>query len=436
VPAAGDSDSQHNRAVSTLSGVTMPDERQQRHDLRRMKTVAAALLLLAALAYVLARRAEADGAGWVGYVRAGAEAAMVGALADWFAVTALFRHPLGLPIPHTAIIPTRKDQLGRGLSSFVGVNFLSEQVVHDRLRAVGVAGRLGRWLAAPDHARRVTDEAATVLRAAIGVLRDEDVRAVLELTLLPRLLATPVGPPLGRLLARVVEDRGHDGVVQLLVDHVNTWLEHNRDVVVDAVARQAPSWSPRVVDEAVATRVHREMLRVAREVAADPDHPLRRSVDRFLVQMGRDLQHDPSTVQRIERLKAALLSHPQVRAAMGDLFSTVRSLLVDAVADPDSELRRRAAGGLVTLGERLATDERLRAKVDGWVEQAAAHVVTTYRDELTATITDTVNRWDGEQTARKVELAVGRDLQFIRINGTVVGALAGLAIHALTQLLL
>ena len=422
--------------MSTLDGVLPSAEPEQRRDLRRMKSFATALLVAAAVVYLLASRAEDGGPAWVGYLRAAAEAAMVGALADWFAVTALFRHPLGLPIPHTAIIPTRKDRLGAGLGDFVGTNFLSEQVVRDRLRSVGVAGRLGTWLADPDHARRVTDEAATVLRGAIGVLRDEDVREVLEQAVLPRLLDTQVGPPLGRLLTRVVEDRAHDGVFQLVVDQVNRWLAENEDVVVDAVARQAPVWSPRFVDEAVATRVYREVVRVAGEVQRDPEHPLRRSVDRFLVQTGRDLQEDLETIDRAERLKAGLLAHPAVRAAFGDLVTTAREMLLEAVADPDSELRHRATAGVAAFGQRLTDDDRLRSKVDGWVEDAAAHVVATYRDEITATITDTVDRWDGAETARKVELAVGRDLQFIRINGTVVGGLAGVGIHAVTQLFL
>jgi uncharacterized membrane-anchored protein YjiN (DUF445 family) len=423
--------------VTTVTGVALTDEPRQRRDLRRMKTIATVLLVAAAVVYLLARRAEDDGAGtWASYVRAAAEAGMVGALADWFAVTALFRRPLGLPIPHTAIIPTRKDQLGQGLSAFVGTHFLSETVVRERLRAVGVAGRVGHWLAAPEHAERVTTEAAALLRGAIGVLRDDDVRAVLEQAVMPRLLDTPVGPPLGRLLTRVVEDRAHDGIVQLVVDQANRWLLQNERLVIDTVASQAPVWSPRFVDDAVAQRVYKEVVRVAREVQADPEHPMRRSVDRFLVQLATDLQQDLETMHRAEQLKAQLLAQPDVRGSMGDLFATVRSTLMDAVSSPDSELRRRATAALAAFGARLGTDDRLRAKVEGWVEDAAAYVVTTYRDELTATITDTINRWDGDETARKVELAVGRDLQFIRINGTVVGALAGVAIQAATQLLL
>jgi uncharacterized membrane-anchored protein YjiN (DUF445 family) len=422
--------------VTTLDQLIPPAAPDQRRDLRRMKSLATALLAAAAVVYLLASRAEDGGPAWVGYVRAAAEASMVGALADWFAVTALFRRPLGLPIPHTAIIPTRKDQLGAGLGDFVGTHFLSEQVVRDRLKSVGVAARVGGWLTEPDHARRVTDEAATALRGAIEVLRDDDVRAVLEQALLPRLLEAPVGPPLGRLLTRVVEDRAHEGVLQLAIDQVNRWLAQNEDVVVDAVARQAPAWSPRFVDEAVALRVYREVVRVAGEVQRDPEHPLRRSVDRFLAETGRDLQDDLETIHRAEQLKAGLLAHPAVRAAAGDLAGSVRAALLEAVANPDGELRRRAAAGVASFGGRLSSDDRLRAKVDGWLEDAAAYLVTTYRDELTATITETVNRWDGEETARKVELAVGRDLQFIRINGTLVGGLAGIGIHALTQLLL
>jgi uncharacterized membrane-anchored protein YjiN (DUF445 family) len=421
--------------VTTLDQLIPPAAPDQRRDLRRMKSLATALLAAAAVVYLLASRAEDGGPAWVGYVRAAAEASMVGALADWFAVTALFRRPLGLPIPPTAIIPTRKDQLGAGLGDFVGTHFLSEQVVRDRLKSVGVAARVGGWLTDPDHARRVTDEAATALRGAIEVLRDDDVRAVLEQALLPRLLEAPVGPPLGRLLTRVVEDRAHEGVLQLAIDQVNRWLAQNEDVVVDAVARQAPAWSPRFVDEAVALRVYREVVRVAGEVQRDPEHPLRRSVDRFLAQTGRDLQDDLETIHRAEQLKAGLLAHPAVRAAAGDLAGSVRAALLEAVANPDGELRRRAAAGVASFGGRLSSDDRLRAKVDGWLEDAAAYLVTTYRDELTATITETVNRWDGEETARKVELAVGRDLQFIRINGTLVGGLAGIGIHALTQLL-
>lgn len=412
-------------------------DRQRRAELRRMKAVAAGLLLVAAAAYLVARRWEASGGpGWVGYLRAAAEAGMVGGLADWFAVTALFRRPLGLPIPHTALIPTRKDALGRSLGDFVGANFLSAEVVGGRIRRSDVAGLAGRWLAAPGHAERVAAELAAVVRGALGVLRDDDVQAVLEQVLAQRLRNVQSGPVLGRLLGRVVADRAHIRLVELAVDRAHRWLVANRDALVGVIADQGPPWSPRFVDRRVAGRVHGELVRITAEIAADPDHPARAAVDQLLATVAEDLCTDPATGARADAVLTALLDRPAVRAAVRDLAAATRRLVLELVDDPDSELRRRTVAGLRDLGSRLATDPQLRAKVNGWLEDAAGYVVTNHRDELTRTVTETVERWDAAETTRKIELQVGRDLQFIRINGTVVGALAGLAIHTVGQLLL
>ena len=402
-----------------------------------MKAWAAGLLLVAAAVYVLARRWEAGGGGgWVGYLRAAAEAGMVGGLADWFAVTALFRRPLGLPIPHTALIPTRKDALGRSLGDFVGTNFLSAEVVGGRIRRSDVAGIAGRWLAVPGHAERVAAELAAVLRGALGVLRDDDVQAVLEQVVAQRFRSIQAGPLLGRLLGRVVADRAHARLVELAVDRAHAWLLANRDTLVGVIADQGPSWSPRFVDRRVANRVHSELVRITAEIAADPDHPARDAADRLLTGLADDLRSDPDTMARADALLTALLERPAVRAAVGDLAAAARRLVLELVDDPRSELRVRTVVGLRGLGDRLVGDPQLRGKVNGWLEDAAAYVVTNHRDELTRTVTETVERWDAAETTRKIELQVGRDLQFIRINGTVVGALAGLAIHAVGQVLL
>ncbi|WP_189060452.1 DUF445 domain-containing protein [Longimycelium tulufanense] len=402
-----------------------------------MKLVATGFLLGATVIYALARWQEAAGApAWVGYLRAAAEAGMVGALADWFAVTALFRRPLGLPIPHTAIIPTRKDALGRNLGDFVGANFLAEPVVRDKLRRAAVARRLGTWLAEPAHAERVTSELATAVRGAVTVLRDEDVQAVLEQSVVRRLVEQPWGPPLGRLLGHVFADGTHHRLVDLICDEAYEWVRNNHMAVLRVVANRAPSWSPRFVDELVADKVYGEVLSFAWSVKTDPHHPMRLAVDKFLVEFADDLQHDPDTIERAEQVKQQVLEHPEVRNAIGSFWSTAKRMLLDAAEDPGSELRRRVRDGLVTLGRRIDSDPELRGKVDGWLEGAATHVVTNYRAEVTALITDTVERWDAKDTARKIELQVGRDLQFIRINGTVVGALAGLVIHTVSQLLL
>ena len=414
-------------------------EQDKQRGLRRMKAVALGFLLGAAVVYVVARLYEGSTgatAAWIGYVRAMAEAGMVGALADWFAVTALFRHPLGLPIPHTAIIPRKKDALGDNLGDFVGANFLSAAVVRDKLRRVGIGARLGRWLVQPRNAERITAELSTAVRAAVTVLRDDDVHAVLENAVVKRLVEQSWGPPLGRLLGQLLTDGAHHKLVDLVAERAYEWVRDNHGAVLRVVSQRLPAWSPRFVDELVTDKLYAEVLTFAWAVHSDPDHAMRKAVDTFLMDFAEDLRTDPVTIERAESVKQQVLAHPEFQALVGSAWGTAKKMLLEAAEDPSSELRRRMRNGLVALGGRLASDAELRFKVDTWLEGVASYVVSNYRGEITTLITDTVQRWDAEETSRKVELQIGRDLQFIRINGTVVGALAGLAIHTVSQLLL
>jgi uncharacterized membrane-anchored protein YjiN (DUF445 family) len=402
-----------------------------------MKAFAGGMLLLATAIFALAQWYENGGAPtWVGYVRAAAEAGMVGALADWFAVTALFRRPLGLPIPHTAIIPTRKDALGHNLGDFVGTNFLSEPVVRDKLRRAEFSKRVGYWLDDVDHAERVTSELATAVRGAVQVLRDEDVQAIMEQAVVRKVLDQPWGPPVGRILGQVFADGSHHKLVDLVCDRAYDWVRDNHETVLRVVSQRAPSWSPRFFDTMVGDKIFTEVLSFAWAVKTDPEHQLRKAVDRFLVDFAEDLQHDARTMERAEQIKQQVVEHPEVQNLVSSAWGTAKKMLLDAAEDPSSELRVRVRDGLRSLGRRLVEEPVLQSKVDGWLEGAAVYVVSHYRSEITTLITDTVERWDAEETSRKIELQVGRDLQFIRINGTVVGALAGLAIHAVSQLLL
>ncbi|MFI8822304.1 DUF445 domain-containing protein [Streptomyces sp. NPDC053431] len=414
---------------------TAADEEKSR-GVRRMKALATGLLALVAAIYALATWAKASDAGaWAGYVAAAAEAGMVGALADWFAVTALFRRPLGLPIPHTAIIPTKKDQLGASLGSFVGENFLSADVVRGRLRGFAIARRLGAWLADPAHADRVTSELAAALRGALTVLRDSDVQAVVGEAITRRAESAEVGPPLGKTLARMVTDGAHRRAVDLICARGHDWLVTHRASVMEAIEGGAPGWTPRFVDRKVGDRVYRELLRFVTEMRDMPAHPARAAIDRFLADFAADLQADTDTRARVERLKSELLARPEVQDIIASAWSSVRALLLAAAEDDSSQLRRRARASLISLGQRLSSDTRLQTKVEGWAEDAAAYVVTTYRTEITSLITDTIAGWDATQTSRKLEANIGRDLQFIRINGTVVGALAGLLIYTVSHAL-
>ncbi|MFJ8044857.1 DUF445 domain-containing protein [Kitasatospora sp. NPDC096147] len=408
---------------------TAADE-EKRRGVRRMKLFATGLFVLATVVFGLATWADAAGAGaWAGYVAAAAEAGMVGALADWFAVTALFRRPFGLPIPHTAIIPTKKDAFGQSLGDFVGDNFLSAPVVRERLARIGIARRLGEWLAAPGGAERVTSEAAAALRGVLAVLNDDDVQAVVAEAVTRRAAATSVAEPAGRLLGKVAADGGHHGVVDLVAVRVHAWLtEHHQDVV-GRITQKTPGWTPRFIDHQVGERVYKELMRFVTDIRDDPRHPARGAVDAFLTDFAVELQQDPATIARVERAKDDLLARPEVQDLIASSWAAVRTLVLTAAEDENSELRRRIRDGLRDFGHKLATERRLQSKVDGWLQDAAGYVVQNYRAEITALISDTVAGWDADDASRKIEANVGRDLQFIRINGTVVGALAGLLIH-------
>ncbi|MGW3658247.1 DUF445 domain-containing protein [Streptomyces sp. NPDC005151] len=432
--SSGTAASAHARPASLASFAYTAADEEKRRGVRRMKTTATGLLLLVALVYVLATWAKNAGVGgWPGFVAAAAEAGMVGALADWFAVTALFKRPLGLPIPHTAIIPTKKDQLGTSLGSFVGENFLSGDVVRGRIQALGIGGRLGAWLAEPDHADRVTAELATALRGALTVLRDSDVQAVVGEAITRRANAAEVGPGLGKMLEKIVADGGHRRVVDLICVRAHDWLVLHGDSVMDAVQGGAPGWTPRFVDKRVGERVYKELLRFVTEMRDMPGHPARASIDTFLTDFAADLQTDSDTRARVERLKTEILGRGEVQEVIASAWASVRTMIIAAAEDEQSELRLRARASLMSLGARLATDGRLQAKLEGWLEDAAVYVVTTYRTEITSLISDTVAGWDADQTSKKIEAHIGRDLQFIRINGTVVGALAGLLIYTVSQ---
>jgi uncharacterized membrane-anchored protein YjiN (DUF445 family) len=402
-----------------------------------MKVVALSFLVGATGVFLGCRWAHSAGitATWVGYVGAAGEAGMVGALADWFAVTALFKHPLGIPIPHTAIIKRKKDQLGEGLGTFVRENFLSPQVVETKLRDAQIPGRLGKWLSDTTHAQRVAAETATVLRVLVELLRDDDVQHVIDRMIVRRIAEPQWGPPVGRVLATLLAEHRQEALIQLLADRAFQWSLNAGEIIQRVVERDSPNWSPRFIDHLVGDRIHRELMDFTDKVRRNPDHELRRSATRFLFEFADDLQHDDATIARAEAVKEQLMAREEVTNAAATAWKTLKRLMLEGVDDPSSALRTRVADAVVRIGESLRDDAELRDKVDNWIVRAAEHLVAQYGVEITAIITDTIERWDAEEASRRIELHVGRDLQFIRINGTVVGSLAGLAIYAIAQLL-
>jgi len=412
-----------------------PADRERLRGLRAMKGVALGALIVMAIVFVVAFALETRYP-WLAYVRAAAEGGMVGALADWFAVTALFRHPLGIPIPHTAIIPKRKDEIGRTLGEFVETEFLSGPIVRTKLESMDVAGRFGTWLTEPAHATRVVEEGSAMAAGILRALSDDDVQEVLAELARENLLVPEWGPPAGEWLERLVSRGAHHGAVDLAADSLGTWLHANRAAFEGLVSRRLPSWVPSVAHRLVDDTVYREAVKFVDAVRADPDHPARRALNGYLARLATNLQHDPTTVGKLEDAKRAVFDSPRVRELAGEAWNAAKNGLLASLADPDSGLRRRAVEALMDGGRRLESDHALRTRANRWVTDSASFLVDRYRHDIASIITDTVERWDADETTQKIELQVGRDLQYIRLNGTIVGALAGVVIFSIAHALI
>ncbi len=412
------------------------DDEIKRRELRRMKAVATGFLVAAAIIYLFCRWQETRGAGaWVGYVRAASEAGMVGALADWFAVTALFRHPLRIPIPHTAIIKRKKDQLGANLSSFVGNNFLAPEVVSAKVESAQIPLRVGTWLAEPENAQRVAKETSTVLRGVVGILREDDIQQIIDHTIVKRIAEPEWGPPIGRVLTELLAENRHLPLVDMLAERAHQWALGSQETIDRVISRDSPSWSPKFVDLLLGEKIHRELVEFTWKVRSNPDHEVRLAVNKFLADYARDLQSDPVTIAKAEKVKAEIMGRDEITGLAAATWRTAKRMILDSVDDPNSTLRTKIAENVMAFGIRVREDAELRTKIDGWLLDAVRFVASNYADEITSVIRETVERWDAEEASRKIELAVGRDLQFIRINGTVVGSLAGLTIYTVSELL-
>lgn len=412
---------------------------KRRRDLRKMKVVATGFLVFAAIVYLFTRYIEhrdgADVAAWVGYVRAASEAGMVGALADWFAVTALFKHPLGLPIPHTALIRRKKDEIGEQLGGFIEENFMTPEVVEDRVTSLDLPTRLSTWLADPVNAPRVSDEAARVISLAAEMLRDEDVEKLITYAI--KWAGEPEwAQPLGRVLEQLIAEDRLEPVFQLAGDRAHEWALGSQDLIDRIVDEDVgPSWKPKFVSNLLGDRIHRELVDFTRKVRDEPQHELRVAMHRFVTQFANDLQHDPDMIARFEGIKNELLGRDEVGNAASTAWKTGKAVIEQMLTDPNSTLRNSLATSVIELAERIRDDRALQDKMNGWVARAARHVAMNYSQEIISVITETVRGWDADETSRKIELQVGRDLQFIRINGTVVGSLAGLTIYTVSVLI-
>jgi uncharacterized membrane-anchored protein YjiN (DUF445 family) len=430
-------------ASPTTSGITSvpgsgsstpPVRRQQerQRELTKMKRRATGMLVAMTL-FFLVITIFTDGTGVWGYLQALAEASMVGGLADWFAVTALFRHPLGIPIPHTAVIVERKDDFGRTLGEFVQENFLSAGVITERVRNAHVVERAAEWLSDDANAAQLSGHAADLAVGLADLVNDEDVHRLVDEELAAAVDRLPLASMAGRGLQMMTAENRHHELLDAILRGLERFLDESRETLRTRFAEEAPWWLPDAVDDRIFDRLFEGVCRLLGDVNRDPNHEVRKQFDTWVTSLIDRLEHSPEMQERVDELKREVLEHPALREWSGSLWGEVKDVLREQAADADSVLRARIADGVQALGRRLCEDEALQKKAEQMIEDGVAYLAEHFHDELAELISGTVERWDASETAQKLELLLGRDLQWIRINGTVVGGLAGLVIHAVAQ---
>jgi uncharacterized membrane-anchored protein YjiN (DUF445 family) len=367
--------------------------------------------------------------GFLGFVRAGAEASLVGGLADWFAVTALFRHPLGVPIPHTAVIPERKDQFARTLGAFVQENLLTPALITDRVRHAEIARRAADWLADEAHAALLAGYIADAAHSLAGAVEEDDVERLIEEGLRRVVDRVDPGPLSAKALTSIMAAGYHQEAFDAVLRGTARFLDDHRRDLRDRFLAESPWWQPGPVNKKIFASLVDGALHLLDEIRADPAHPLRAEIDVRMTAFIKKLETDRPLRARIARAKNELLTQGQLPQMAASLWRDARATLASQAADPRSELRTRLASALAGAGRRLRDDPVLLARADQLVETTATYVAEHFHGEIGSLVHTAIGRWDGEEAARHLELLLGPDLQFIRINGTVIGGLAGVAIH-------
>jgi|TARA_R110002033_G_scaffold24385_15_gene57034 uncharacterized membrane-anchored protein YjiN (DUF445 family) len=397
-----------------------------------MKIIATGMLVVMAIIYVTSKSYEAVHPA-IGFVRAFAEAAMVGGLADWFAVTALFRHPMGLPIPHTAIIPRNKDRIGDTLASFLKDNFLISRLVAQRMRHVDLASGIGRFLQSPSGGEgRIKFGASRLLGDAIASLDKDRLGTMFKGAVKKQAVNLDIATPLGQILEVVMAENRHGPLIDSTIRWAYRTLDTNEMVIRNIVSDRANAvmrWTG--LDDRVANEVLDGLYKLLADMAADPHHPVRAKTEESLVHLAAELRHDPDLRKKVNEWKLELIENPAIASWLDGIWEQGREALLRAARDPDAALAGQFGDALIQLGNSLQQDEQLNRQINRFGRRAVIGVVDSYGDNIVKLVSETIRSWDTQTITDRVENAVGRDLQFIRVNGTLVGGLVGLLLHLL-----
>jgi uncharacterized membrane-anchored protein YjiN (DUF445 family) len=400
-----------------------------------MKVVATGLLVVMAAVFAFARVFQTQYP-WLSYVKAFAEAAMVGGLADWFAVTALFRHPLGLPIPHTAIIPRNKDRIGEALAKFLQENFLIPSVVARRMRNIDVAGATGRFLQTPaGEGTRIRAGASRLIADIFESLDDERLGGIVKGAISSRLRKTEISPLLGHALASAINEDRHVPMLEAGIRWTARALDANEPLIREMVHKKA-NWVLKLagLDAKLADAIIDGLRKLTVEMSTDPAHPVRIRIEEALAQLANDLQTRPETRERVETIKEQLLDNKSVSLWLDTIWQKGREAVIKAARNPDAVLAGKLGEILKSMGSTLESDTRIRAAINQFARRAAVGMAASYGSSIVKLVSETVRDWDARTVTNRLEAAVGRDLQYIRINGTLVGGMVGLLLHVLDTL--
>jgi len=405
-----------------------------RHGIREMRIIATGMLVAMAAIFIAADAYDEAYPG-LGFVKAFAEAAMVGGLADWFAVTALFRHPLGLPIPHTAIIPRNKDRIGATLASFLRDNFLTPKVVARRMRNVDIAGAIGRFLANPPPEGRLRQGGSRLIADLLEALDQERLGGMVKNAVASRMRSLEVSPLIGQALEGAITDERHIPILDGIVTWAGRTLDANEDLIRKMVHDRA-GMIMRLsgLDEKLADGIVDGLRRLTIDMAIDPAHPLRAKAEEALAALAWDMRFDPDTQGKVEGWKNEIIANKAVTDWLGGLWESGRASLLRAARDPEAAMAGRFGEALKQLGETLQQDRRLNRAINQFARRMVVGTVATYGSGIVTLVSDTIRGWDARTVTGRLENAVGRDLQYIRINGTLVGGLVGLIIHSVEVL--
>lgn len=405
-------------------------EQEQEKQLRKSRNLATGLLLLMAVLFVAARIGQARYP-WLAFVTAFAEAAMVGALADWFAVTALFRSPLGLPIPHTAIIPRNKDRIGDSLSNFLEHNFITQEVIREEMRRIDFAGAAAGWLAQPENSRAVARQAVRSVPSLLKVIEDDDVRGFIQHRIARTLENTRFAPALADILDVLVASGHHRELFDQMIVLAGRALEHNKSYIRWKIHETSPRWMPKAIDEKLYERIV-QALQSTLEEMRDEDSEWRMRFQNLAKDFLEKLRTSKEYEERLDAILGEVLGHPVVRNYAIGVWHDIRERLVADATSPDSHMAAKLDDGIRSFGNDLLKDENVQRKLNQWLRIFATETIVGRREAIADLVARVIRKWDAVTMSRKLELHVGKDLQFIRINGTLVGGLVGLVLHVVT----